>query len=550
MRNAALLLALVACKKDEVVTEPPVPGGELVLESPAPAAWMAQGDAEATGTAANIDLVTVDGAEATLRADTTFRAPIALARGINLVEATGVDARGDTLFARHGVIAGTFADPDGAVRGAIALRANQGALDAAAALAAGYLDPATLDASLAAVNPVYSDTYIWDTVTVDADVTNVDFGAPELQITPSAGTLTLTATLPDLWVDARAYADAFGYDFDTDLAMWASEAVVTGTLRVGAEGGGITVSLTDATIELRDFGYSTDLLPSWVTDYLLVETIRDTIETKVIEQVETMVPPLLEETLGGLDPSFSTELLGTTVDLAFSFADIAVDNDGLAIGLDLDVSVPQSGTRTFSGYLEAGAGDPTVDTTADLAAAVSDDLLNRVLFEAWRGGVLDMTLATADGSLDPLMLLALKAEEGTITVRADLPPVIVERDGGLLAQVGELIVQVDTPGGELGETITLAIAADIPLTIAVVDGELRLEMGDPALTFEVRSSDWGASNETVTRLIEEMLPLDTLLMLLGDFALPLPSLYGLSVDTGAAARDDDGVHTDLQVWLR
>lgn len=549
MRMLPFLLLLTACAKAEPERESVPPAGQLTLEQPAAGAWADVGSAEARGTAEHVKTVAVSGVDATIEGP-RFTAPITLSRGVNVVEAVAVDGRGTTLFARHAVLAGEFADPDGEVDRAVILRVNQGALDKAGALAAGHLDPATLNASLAAVNPVYSDTYFWDTVAVNADVTHVTFGTPDIAITPAGGRLTLVAALPDVWVDATAYADAFGYDFDSDIAVWADEAVVTGVLRVGASGGRLAVTLEDATVELVEFGYSTDLLPSWVTDYLLVETLRDTLEEKIVEQIDTMVPPLLEDTLGGLDPSYSTEVLGATVDLAFVFADAEVDAGGIVLELGMDVAIPEILDVPNEGYLTAGYGEPDVDMRSDVAAAVSDDLLNRLLFEAWAGGVLDLTLSTDDGSLEPIFLAALKAERGTIAVTANLPPVIVERDEGLLAQVGELLVTVDTPGGELGEHIVVAVSGDIPLEVVVEDSELVLELGEPTLVLAVRESDWGASNETVTRLIEEMLPLDTLLLLLGDFAFPLPSLYGIAIDRGTAARDGDGVHTGLEVWLR
>lgn len=542
-----LLLVLTACEKEEPEKVETPPKGELALEYPAAGEWADAGATTARGTVENVESVTVSGAEAEVEGP-RFTAPITLVRGVNVVEAVAVDAREDTLFARHGVLAGDFASPDGDVEHAVLLRVNQGALDKAGELAAGYLDPATLNASLAAVNPVYEDELL-GFVDVRADVTGVSFGTPTVAIVPAGGKLSLVATLPDVHVDAVAYADTFGYEFDSAVAVWADEAVVTGSLGVSADGR-LAVQLDDAAIELVEFGYSTDLLPSWVTDYLLVETLRDTLEEKIVEQIDALVPPLLEETLAGLDPSFSTEVLGAPVDLAFSFADAEVDADGIVLALDLDVSIPEVTDHPSVGYLTAAYGEPDVDTRADLAAAISDDLLNRLLFEAWAGGVLALTMSTDDGSLEPLLLAALKAEEGTVQVDAVLPPVIVERDGGLLAQVGELMITVDTPGGELGEHIVIALAGDIPLEVVVEDGELVLELGDPTLVFEVRESDWGASDETVTRLIEDMLPLDTLLLLLGDFAFPLPSLYGFAVDSGTAARDDDGVHTGLEVWLQ
>ena len=165
MRNLAFLLVLAACKKDEPADATQTPGGDLELTYPEAGAWMGVGDDEARGTAHNVESVTVSGTEAEQRGP-QFQAPISLRRGINLIEAEATDLRGDTLFARHGVIAGTFASPNGDIADALMLRANQGALDAAGELAAGYLDPDTLNASLTAINPVYSDTYIWDTVTV------------------------------------------------------------------------------------------------------------------------------------------------------------------------------------------------------------------------------------------------------------------------------------------------------------------------------------------------------------------------------------------------
>jgi hypothetical protein len=387
-------------------------------------------------------------------------------------------------------------------------------------------------------------------VTIAADVTSVDFDRPELSVDPNQGQLELTATLPNVYVTVAAYGSAVGFDFDTDVAVWASEAVVTGTLSVSAEHGRLVVTLDDAAVDLRDFGYDTSLLPGSIEDYILVDTIRDQLESMIVDQIQSQVPALLDETLAGLDPSFSTELLGKQVDLSFSFADAEVDDDGLALSLDLDVAIPTGSNHTYAGYLAAGDGTPSLNTHADLSGAISDDLLNRVLFEAWRGGMLDMTLSTDDGSLPSYMLLPLKAEQGTVSLDAVLPPVVVESDEGLQAQVGELVVTIDTPGGELGEHLVVAVDAWVGLEVTIEDGAIKLALGEPTLTLMVRESDWGADNETITNLVQDMLPLDTLLSLLGDFSFPIPSLYGIGVDSGTVSRDDDTVHTDLNVTLQ
>lgn len=191
-----------------------------------------------------------------------------------------------------------------------------------------------------------------------------------------------------------------------------------------------------------------------------------------------------------------------------------------------------------------------MDTHADIAGAISDNLLNRMLYEAWAGGLLDITLSTEDGSLSALMLAPLKATEGTIVVTPLLPPVIVEREGELQAQLGELLVDINTPGGALGDHLLASVNAFAKVEVTVEDGELKLELGAPEVVLMVRESSMGAKDEEMTNLVEQAIPFDVLFSLVGDFSFPLPVLYGLEIDEGAANRDDSGVYTGLEVSLK
>lgn len=540
-------LLLVACNKEEEDTGKEIAPAVLALTSPDEGGWSKEGDVTAKGTAAHCTDVKVNGKTAKLT-DGGFSAPVTLTRGVNIVEATAVDLHGDDVFVRNGVLAGDFEPAKGSIDEAMDVRVNQSGLDKVGDIAEGMLTAETLSSSIGAMNPIFSDDYY--VATVNADVTQISFDTADIRFTPSGGSLTLTATLPNFYVALRIYGTLFGSDYDTDMSMSASSAVLTGTVTVAASQGKLGVELLSVDVALNDFAYDLSLIPYGLEDYLFVDTIRDTIIDMVKQQVTDMVPPLLDETLAGLDPSFSTELLGQTVSLAFQFASADIDPDGLALGLDLDVDIPSTGKHEGQGFLSASAGNPDVDTHSDVAAAASDNLLNRVLFEAWDGGMLDMRMSTDDGSLDPLLLLAFKAEEGTITVNPRLPPVAVEANGGLEVQVGEMLITVDTPGGELGEHLVVAVNAFIGVEMVMEDGEIVLELGEPTIVMQVRESDWGASNETITNLITEMLPLDTLLALLGDFSFPIPSLYGIQLDDGTVTRDADGVHTDMKIFLQ
>lgn len=546
-----VLLSLLACDAESEAPPVNLPRGTLEMESPAAGAWLSAGDTEARGTGTNLATVAVDGVEATTDG-TEWRAPLSLPRGISVVQATATDLNGDTLFVRHGVIAGAFASPEGLVEGAMVARLNQGGIDRVEAMAEALIDPATLNGKLGALNPVYSDAYGvwgWDAVTIAADILSVDFGEPALELNPTDTTVELSVVLPELEVAVLAYGEVVGWDFDTEVSIWASEAVLSAELRLDAVGGTLVVELGEVSVELRDFGYDTSLLPGEVEEYVLVDTLRTTLEEMLVDQIQTLVPPLLDETLAGLAPSVETEMLGVPVSLRYAFADVDPDPDGLQVTLDLEVDMPSAGSHAYAGYLTAEGGAPEVDSHADLAAAVSDDLVNRVLFEAWRAGLLDLRLSTDDGTLDAFLLAPFHATQGTITVSPALPPVVVDRDGALEAQVAELLVTIDTPGGELGEHLEVAVAAFVALDLSIDGGVLVLDLGEPDLVLAVRDSDWGATDASTTALLEANLPLDTLLALLGELSFELPSLYGVTFERGEAERDPSGVHTDVRVWV-
>lgn len=553
-----LALALVGCKsKDAAGT--PVADAAFEMTSPEAGAWTTAGSAGVTGTAENVESVSVllapegEGVDAQ-RTGQNWQGSVTLARGINVVEAQALDLHGDTQFRRHGVLAGDFGNPDDGVKDALAVRVNQSGLDKVGDMVADYMTPELVTTSATAMNPVYTDSYGlwgWDAVTISADIDSVSFDRPQIQFEPTSGLLDLTATLPNLFVDAQAYGDVVGIDFDSDVTMSASSAVLTASVAVDIVDGDIAVTLTDCTVEFKDFAYDTSLLPGDIEAYILVDTIRSTVEEMLVSKINEMVPELLSSTLAGLDPSFSTDILDHTVDMSFGFADATIDRDGIALDLDVDVGMDYTGSRTYAGYLSAPKVSPTVDTHADIAAGFSDNVLNMVLFQAWRAGVLDMSLSTYDGSLDAAMLILLKADEGTISTSASLPPVLVESAAGLpQIQMSEMLVTIDTPGGDLGDHIVVAMSLWIEVEMVIEGGELVLSLGEPTIVMDVRESDWGASNESTTNLLADALPIDVILTLLGDISFPLPSLYGITVESGAADRDASGYYTDATVYLQ
>jgi hypothetical protein len=545
-----LLLLVVGCKKEEEKADE-IPDGVFSLESPEAAAFMDEGTVKAEGTAENVDEVKVMGIAAEAKGG-SFNTQIELLRGLNVVEATAVDGHGDTLFIRNGVLAGTFKQAEDMVEEAAQLRVNQSGLDKLCSVVEDAITPEVLSGALGGVNPIYSttvDVWGWEAGSVNVDLEGVDFGRVGVEITPDKGNLHLSASIPDLVIDLYAYGDALGYELDTTMAMGADVVQIDADITLGTRDGKLTANLVGAEVLFIGFWYDTSLIPWDLEEYILVDTIAETIQGMIQEQILEMVPPLVEETLSGLAPSYETELLGHTTTIAWEFASATTDSDGLALVMDLGVDIEGKFTKSSPGFLGVPSADPTISRTAEVAGAISDDLLNRVLFEAWGAGMLDMRLGTDDGSLESFMLAPMHATSGSITTEAMLPPVMVEKDGKTMAQVGEMLVTIKTDDSDLGSFLDIALSAEVELELTVQDSMLSVEMGEPSIVMVVRDSDWGASNEATTELVEESLPLDLILALLGNIEFELPSLYGVAITEGTVDRDRSGYFTNITLGL-
>jgi hypothetical protein len=380
----------------------------------------------------------------------------------------------------------------------------------------------------------------------------IDFGSVSAWPDPGEDGLAVDITIPDLMVELLLGVSLVGVELEPIWAWISAEmATLQGDLIIDVDDGDLTVELENASVELSGFAYGFDWLPASLTDIFFTETIKGLIENMLVEQINEIVPPMLAEQLAGLDFSFETELLGRTLEVSAEFSSAEMDSYGLALGLDIDAEADSQGTHTYAGYLVSGDDEePDVSKSSDIAMAASDDLLNRVLFEVWRSGVMDMTLSTTDGSLDEALLATLQADRGTIEISANLPPVVVEKQGDLLAQFGEFEIVINTPGGGLGEFLEIVLFIEAPVEMAISDGAFGLTLEEPESIIMVRNSDWEASNEAITNLMEVLLPTDDFTSLMSDLAIPLPSLGTLTISSAQIARNTGtDFHTGIELAL-
>lgn len=549
MRRVLLSVLLLASCADPAVDprdEPELPHLALVIDTPVAGSWLDTGPVEVSGTTDNVDRLVLSGTPLTA-VDGVFSGSTTLVRGTNLVEVSGVSPGGTTYAVHNGVIAGELADPELPVRDAAAVRINEPGLDLALSVAGGVLDGPTIEGILLGANPIYEldgDTEV--TVTATAFY----LGGTTLELDPQDGSAELAVSLTDLALSVDVAGRSDRLTFSGSQTVRVDRAELTGTLGVAVVDGALQTTLTDVDVVLTGFGLDTSEWPSWLTGSLTDLVLTEVVEGVLRVAIADLVPPIVDEQLNSLDLSFQLTLLERPASVSAVLTGARFDPDGLAVDVDLDVAIDALGSVDAPGYLAAPAATPTVDRTSDLALGLADDLLNLAAFEAWRAGLLTYTLSTEDGSLPPYVLDALGgARQGIVSVEAELPPTIVEVDGGLRAQVGELRVRLDTLDGEHGEYVVLAVGGHMDLDLAVVDGVVKVGFGEKQLRLTVRDTDWSESLPRAQEQIASLLPLESALLLLQDLEIPLPTFAGLGVGTATVDRDASGVHTDVAVDL-
>ncbi|MCA9566412.1 MAG: hypothetical protein KC656_01160 [Myxococcales bacterium] len=402
---------------------------------------------------------------------------------------------------------------------------------------------------LASFNPVYQGSYDvagFELGSISASIGSVDFFRPIIIADPKPGVLEVTASIPYFEVQVDASGSAVGLDFDEDVWAGADLVDVSIAVQLDVDGNGdLQVTAYNPQIHLVGFWFDVSLVPDAIEGFLQ-QKVREVIETKVVEVLDDVLPDLLADRFAGLDIAFSTEVLGKGLTLEGYLADVQIDEVGIELHTDIRIDVERSIDTGNAGYLSVPSvvADPSM--LDDLALTVSDNLLNNILFQTWRAGLLQLDLDSARGDIDATLLTPLGARGAArVQVNAAVPPVMIERNNSAMVQVTELLVHIETPGGEKGEFLDLAVTAYVDLDLVVENGVLKLSLNQPEVLVDVRDSDWGLADNTLTNLLAEQLPIDTLLLLLGQIELPLPSVAGISITDAVAFRDASGVHTSI-----
>lgn len=553
------LVVLAAGCPDTETTLTDATEPSLTLTTPRAAEWLPLGVTDTSGEWQALTDIQVNeqpmNVSGTLAGD--FGGQLELGRGVTVVAASGLDNRSDVHFVKSHVLAGEFTGPRAPVEDAAIVRVNEEGIGVILNTVEDAVDPVTLTSLLVTPDPIYSGQFLdFDNdneglVGVDLYIDGIDLSYVELGVELAEDEMAFTASIYGLDIDTTAVAFFSGNElFDTGVAVYTDRVDITGTLTMSAYQGELDVQLLDSDVQITGLGIDLSAIPGNFEEQVLGPVLEGIVESQVSGMLGDQITTLMRDTLSAFDMSFETELLGKSVVVDAEFSGASIDPAGVELKMDIDVDMPNTTLHPYTGVLTAPGNRPTPDANADVSLSLWDDMLNKMLFEAWRADMLVQNLSSEDGSLTPIALLALHADSATIAVDGMLPPVVVQdEDGNLEAQLGEVGIIIDMEGSDLGSHLEIALAVNVDVDIDVVDGLLDVSLGTPVLDIAVRDSDWGASNEAVGGLLVDVLPIDLILSLIGDLTFPLPELPGLTLDADAG-RDGNGTHTAVRLSLR
>ena len=265
--------------------------------------------------------------------------------------------------------------------------------------------------------------------------------------------------------------------------------------------------------------------------------VRGEFEAAIEAQLDEMLGGSLAGVLDGLALPEALPLpppMEGEIPLETCFSAVDFDDDGGHLDADGRFPVEQVlELPEHAGALTSPGAAPSLRGPHAVGLAVDDDLLNALLFDAWRAGLIEAVPldvgALAGGALP------IPIEELTLT--GLLPPVVAPAkargDGvSLTMGIGDLIVRART---ELGD-LEAAVSARFPVTVGMVDSRVVLRpTEDPEeveLELEILEAPPLGAMSALLGALEELLRAQLVPLLLGrplEFEIPVFALDGLGV---------------------
>jgi hypothetical protein len=484
-------------------------------------------------------------------AQDAWSARVEVPAGMTSVEVVAAGSDGSEVRESAVVLAGDFAPLSAPLEGGLGLRITADGLAEVLRLSTGLQSlPTVLEGLVQPGTPVVSGSALG--IGYDVVLTDLSLGETSIAVGLGDDALTLLVDVDGIVADVSVVATVLGADIPFDATLRATRLTVTTPVSVSASGGQVRFVPGSVSVVGEGFALETLGLPSSLVGAIPFVTgaLEDAVESAVRDAAQAQAPDLAQAVAEAFDLSLTPDVLGAPLRLDARVMGVDVTPDAVRLDVDLDVDglAEVDGLR-YAGVYDRPPATPQYATDAPLSLSIHDDVLHRILFEAWRAGLLRETIVLgADPAFDAL-LEGLGVAAGTLSLRASLPPILDTASGGFELVLGAVDLILEAPGSALGDRTAVRLFARAPLSPRLEGGVFRFDLGTPDVDFVVRETSSGASREAVEALLRDQLPVAALLTAVTELQAPLPAFGGLTIETASLAREASGVRTEAALVL-
>jgi len=525
-------LSLLGCT--QIIAEDPPPPclNPLTVHAPDLGAWIEADNIQVQGVSCEVDFIEIQGTRMAPQADGTFSAFISLSAGINSIEVLGLADETVVAMERFSVLQGSFGEPGALMSQSLHTHLSQAGVNAISELVIGMFTPEDVNAALEDMNPLFTQPLDFGAVLdTQVHVNTMDFSRASLVLTLKDSRIGVELRLADLHLWGRLQASYAGeIKYDEDVEAYAELTLVSGYLNPSVAEGELKLDSTEVESRLEGFGFDVSGFSDWIEENVLTTPLEGLLENVAVESIETLLVPSLETAFSRLAMEETVDILDVPIALSTAPALVEVDHTGMLLALDMAVSGPGGAHESPMGPLQVPSTAISQAENEVIGIGLHDNALNGALHALWAAGAFDMHFTTSDETLTPIVRGLLEADDVHMELDFQLPPVLTATPEGLILHFGEILADLQTPNGVLGETATVAIDGKMKVNAQFVEGEFTIDFDDIQAQAIVRENDWGMDTVEATTLFRSRLPMSMALSMMGGMRFPIPSLseFGIS----------------------
>lgn len=442
-----------------------------------------------------------------------------LVNGLNILEVVVV-ADDQTAKASTSVLYAKYEWPnDSVLTNAIGLRVTETGFDDFEAVIGSYVADINFEEIIMAQNPLFNESVeVWGVTLASAKavVTGVEYDNPTVNFDPSSAALNTDAHLTNIVLDFNVtgtivgigysisgYVSVDAVDLDTFTWVWYDPAT-----------GMILMDMDRFDVALSGFEIHIDGFPDELVD-LFESQVEEAVEEAAEAALYAAIPPLLQDLLNDLPLDYDISISdGISLHLSGDATALDLDDTGMTTWMSAQItpSVINPLVRTMNGSLRTPSPKPVMESTIpnvgdafNIGVVFDDDVINRLIYDLYRTGILHQDLEHAlDACGDAFYLLMPEICDYyqvnpddpvylNIKLRPQLPPVFVtqplDKSGTLETQIqiGDMFFYLETDATGSPETVlTLSAAAKVEAILSHDwdTNSLDIEFGDATVTID------------------------------------------------------------------